>query len=363
MKWYKHESDMHMREELDEFIDLFGAEGYGVLTIISEKIAMEMHKDFPERCWCKCTVATWARTCRVSKKKLLSMVEFLEKNGGITTEHCGNLLKISRASMLNVKDTHTGRRAESKGCADSTAKSLRSRCEQPSSKLLVELELDPELDQDHPPQTPLLDLESPEGDRSSEKKGLAAERASLKRHGIGTLDSKAEQINVLRYQARIGLTDEAIMALITPHLGKTGSPGGLGWRFVDGKFGSGKYSSRTLKAMLLVLHRDHGYTVDEIGMVIARAAHPDAFENRKWSYVLRPDVAEGLLADAKNPPRSKQQAPKSGAFKMGKFKTSREDFEAEETKRMAEERGITVEELEARFRKADENVRKPAAAS
>jgi len=155
-----------------------------------------------------------------------------------------------------------------------------------SMPVRVEPEIEEETELDHTPQGP------PKWGLPPSKED--EERERLNAAGYGNLDTRKEPINVLRYQDRIGLTDQGIIDLIKPHVP------GLGWRFPDGRLPKTVYGRKgTLKAMMLRLIREQKLSTDDVSSVLRHAARPEGFDNRAWSYVLRETVAEEYLAATK----------------------------------------------------------------
>lgn len=78
MRWFKHISASHTDETMSELTDNFGAEGYGVWWIILEKVAANATNKISPAA--KYHLKDFRSSCKISKKKLLKILEFLQKN-------------------------------------------------------------------------------------------------------------------------------------------------------------------------------------------------------------------------------------------------------------------------------------------
>ena len=92
MKWFKHMSDAHMDEKLDEIIDEFGFEGYGRWWQILEIIAKQM--DSSNRCHVVYSWNKWQTFLKGKRNKLKTFLERLENVSLLNLEENGNKLKI-----------------------------------------------------------------------------------------------------------------------------------------------------------------------------------------------------------------------------------------------------------------------------
>lgn len=105
MKWFKHDSDAHRNQKLEDLIALYGVEAYGVYWIILELIAEKMDKS--NKCSLRLETKKWARKCNISLKKFEKTIIFLsefsenfknnpvfsvKKDGIFTTIECNKLL-------------------------------------------------------------------------------------------------------------------------------------------------------------------------------------------------------------------------------------------------------------------------------
>lgn len=285
MRWFKHISAMHDDESIVDFLNEYKADGYGIWMLIVEKVSLAMHKKSPDLCSYECSLQSWARHCRVTKSRFAKISSVLEQKGLIKIETKNNSLRVSIEVLKTLRDEYTDRPIRTAGYKAKLKKSvgtLSGECRESVGAVDTEAETDTE----YTPPSPLP------GECSDP---VVEERIALKEEGFGEYDAKDDGINVLKYQKKVGVTDQAIMDLIAPYCGD----GPMGWRLKDGMFPRGKYGSRTMKGMMMALMRDEDYTFEELRTVLKEAAKPESFSNRKWSYIFRPAVAEGLLADSK----------------------------------------------------------------
>ncbi len=111
MRWFKHLSMSSSDEKISEFLDEFGAEGYGVFWMILEKISQLM--DESPRTFGRFSLKVWAKSCRVSVKKFQKLVTFLESSGIFSTKNEKNYMTISCPNLIKYRDEWTNRKINS----------------------------------------------------------------------------------------------------------------------------------------------------------------------------------------------------------------------------------------------------------
>jgi len=108
MKWFKHFSDAHDDEVMEEYLSKFGLAAYGMWWLILEKISSQMHSNSGHSV--TLSRKNWRRFFRISTKKLNYNLAFLEKHGKVTLENDGEMLTISCEKLLKFRDEYSGRR-------------------------------------------------------------------------------------------------------------------------------------------------------------------------------------------------------------------------------------------------------------
>jgi len=122
MRFIKHITTAHMDPWIDELMDNFGAEGYGVWWVILEKIAMEMSNTKQEPS-AKFSLKNWANSARISPKKFQNLIKFCEKNSKIFVNVDENMITLTVPNLLKFKDEWTKRAIREAGA---TPEQLRS---------------------------------------------------------------------------------------------------------------------------------------------------------------------------------------------------------------------------------------------
>ena len=111
MKYFKHMCHSHQDEKLQELIDKFGPEGYGVYWLLCERIGLNL-QDFND--FRKHSVKNWAHFCKIRPTKLTKMVEFMsnlenfsQKKSLIISKFDQNQLLIKIPNLIKYRDEYS----------------------------------------------------------------------------------------------------------------------------------------------------------------------------------------------------------------------------------------------------------------
>lgn len=113
MKWFKHFSDAHDDEIMDQMIERFGVESYGVWWIILERIAYQMGDS--NKTSVTYPAKTWRKVTKISPQKLKKVVSFLQENKKLFLETSEDLITIDCPKLLEIRDEWTKRQSKHSG--------------------------------------------------------------------------------------------------------------------------------------------------------------------------------------------------------------------------------------------------------
>jgi hypothetical protein len=113
MQWFKHMTDASTNDFIARLEARFEFNGYArwfkLLEIVGQRV------DANDRCEASHPISRWQILLKAKKKTLFSFVEYVEKEGRISTERDGNILKISIPNLLKYRDEYTKRSARTTG--------------------------------------------------------------------------------------------------------------------------------------------------------------------------------------------------------------------------------------------------------
>lgn len=102
MKWFQHESTAHSDELMRDLIHEFGSEGYGVCMIAFELVSEKIDERLSPQI--TITDRVFREKCRVSHRKLVKIMAFLDRNSLVFSKFSKRSWEISCPNLLNRLD-------------------------------------------------------------------------------------------------------------------------------------------------------------------------------------------------------------------------------------------------------------------